>query len=165
MLPNLQLHFPTRTFDGRLEFQGSRRRAELITLGKGHSDGDCFLLLAEDKTIFMGDLGFFRCHPFMGNCDPTAWIEQLEIMEQMDIQTFIPGHGPLGTKADIALQKRYIKVLEEMVVSVVTTGGSLDDALKQSFPESLESWLSSGTTRFESNVRFLFERLAEEHRE
>ena len=103
-LPSLELRFPDQTFEGRLVLHGTRRTAELITQGKGHTASDCYLVLPVDKVAFIGDLGFFAGQPFIVYCDPQAWIAQLDGMGQWDVETFVPGHGPLGTKADIALQ-------------------------------------------------------------
>lgn len=160
MLPTLKLRFPNQTFDGKLIFHGTRRMAELLTLGRGHTSGDCFLVLPAENIAFMGDLAFFQCQPFMAYCDPEAWEAQLEEMELSDIETFVPGHGPLGTKADIALQKQYITVLEKLVVQIVNEGGTVEEALQQSLPEPFGAWLSGGMARFEANVRSSYERLS-----
>lgn len=160
MLPTLELRFPNQTFDGKLVFHGTRRAAELLTLGRGHTSSDCFLVLSAENIAFMGDLAFFQCQPFTAYCDPEAWMAQLEEMEQSDIETFVPGHGPLGTKADVALQKQYITVLEEMVAQVIREGGTVEDALQQSLPEPFDAWLSGA--RFEANVRSSHQRLSGE---
>lgn len=106
----------------------------------------------------MGDLGFFQCQPFMGSCNPELWKAQLDGMEQSDFETFVPGHGPLGTKADIALQLRYINYLEDLVARIVSEGGSVEEALRQSLPEPFDDWLLGGMARFEANVRASYER-------
>ncbi len=162
MLPTLELHFPIQTFDGELIFHGTRRVAELRTRGCGHTSSDCFLVLPAEKIAFMGDLAFFQCQPFMVYSDPEAWKAQLNEMEQSDIETFVPGHGPLGTKEDIALQCRYIAVLEEMVGRIVKEGGTVEEALQQNLPEPFDMWLSGGMARFEANVRSTYERLSSE---
>ncbi len=159
-LPSLELRFPDQTFEGRLVFHGARRMAELMTQGKGHTASDCYLLLPADKLAFIGDLGFFASQPFMVYCDPQAWIAQLDDMEQWDVETFVPGHGPLGTKADLALQKQYIQVLDELVTRVIKTGGSVEDALQQPLPAPFDAWLIGGMNRFEANVRSAYKRLS-----
>jgi cyclase len=159
-LPGLELRFPDQTFEGRLVLHGTRRTAELITQGKGHTDSDCYLALPADKVAFIGDLGFFASQPFMVYGDPQAWIAQLDGMAQWDVETFVPGHGPLGTKADLALQKQYIQVLDELVVRVIQAGGAVEDALQQPLPPPLDAWLTGGMNRFEANVRSAYKRLS-----
>lgn len=157
-LPTLELRFPNQTFDGKIVFYGTRRKAELLTQGGGHTESDCYLVLPAERLTFMGDLGFFQCQPFMGYCNPELWKAQLDGMERSDFETFIPGHGPLGTKADIALQMRYINYLEDLVARIVNEGGSVQEALRQSLPEPFDDWLIGGMARFESNVRSAYER-------
>jgi glyoxylase-like metal-dependent hydrolase (beta-lactamase superfamily II) len=160
MQPILELRFPNQTFDGKIIFHGTRRMAELLTLGGGHTASDCFLVLPAEKIVFMGDLAFFQCQPFMAYSEPKALMEQLKDMEQSDFEIFVPGHGPLGTKADITLQMRYISFLEEMVGHIVKEGGTVEEALKQSLPEPFDAWLSGGMARFEANVQFYYDRLS-----
>ena len=71
----------------------------------------------------------------------------------------MPGHGPLGTKADIALQKQYIQVLDELVARVIQAGGAVEDALQQPLPAPFDAWLMGGMNRFEANVRSAYKRL------
>jgi cyclase len=159
-LPSLKLRFPDQTFEGRFVLHGTRRTAELITRGKGHTASDCYLVLPADKVAFIGDLGFFASQPFMVYCDPQAWIEQLDGMEQWDVETFVPGHGPLGAKADLALQKQYIQGLDELVAQVIKVGGSVENALQQPLPAPFDAWLTGGMNRFEANVRSAYKRLS-----
>lgn len=160
-LPTLTLCVPNQTFDGKLVFHGTQRRAELLTYGSGHTPSDCFLVLPEERLAFAGDLAFFQSHPFMGTSDPQAWSEVLERLEQSDIDTFVPGHGPVGTKADISLVRQYITALEQLAAQVVESGGSADNAAQQPIPAPFDAW-SSGVLRFERNMRFLRQRLSDE---
>ena len=159
-LPTLEFRLPNQTFDGKLIFHGTQRRAELLTAGKGHTDSDAYLVLPEERIMFMGDLGFFQTQPFMAFCDPGAWMAQHESMQQSNIETFVPGHGPLGTKADIALQGEYITALEEMVAQVIKEGGSVEESLQRPLPAPFDSWLAGEMARFERNVRSSYERLS-----
>jgi glyoxylase-like metal-dependent hydrolase (beta-lactamase superfamily II) len=158
-LPKLEFRLPDQTFDGNLVFHGASRRAELLTQGVGHTDSDTYLVLPDEQIMFMGDLGFFASQPFMGWCDPRAWTAQVEAMQQSDIEVFVPGHGPLGGKEDLALQNQYIAWIQEMVTRVVREGGSIEDALQQPAPEPFDAWLADGMARFEANVHTLFEHL------
>ena len=159
-LPSLELRFPDQTFEGMLVFHGKRRTVELSTQGKGHTASDCYLVLPADKLAFIGDLGFFQSQPFMVDCDPQAWAAQLDEMEQWDVETFVPGHGPLGTKTDLALQKQYIQVLDDLVAQVIKMGGAVGDALQQPLPALFDAWLMGGMNRFEANVRSAYKRLS-----
>jgi hypothetical protein len=66
----------------------------------------------------------------------------------------------LGTKTDLALQKRYIQVLDELVARVIQAGGAAEDALQQPLPSPFDVWLTGGMNRFEANVRSAYKRLS-----
>jgi cyclase len=159
-LPALELHMPDQTFEGEFLFHGTQRQAKLLGQYKGHTNSDACLFLPEEKIVFMGDLGFFNTQPFLAFSDPEQWRRQLEEMEQMDYEVFVPGHGPVGTKADIALQKEYMKALDELVKQVLRRGGTVDEALLQPLPAPFDGWLTGGMNRFERNVRSAYERLS-----
>ena len=159
-LPELVLRYPDQTFEGSMVFYGTQRKVELFSTGEGHSESDISLLLPDDRIAFMGDLGFFDTQPFLPYSQPEAWIKHLEMFEQSKYETFIPGHGRMGTKEDLALQRDYINGLKDQVSAVIAAGGTRDEALKIELPAPFDGWLYGGMGRFEANVNFLFERLS-----
>jgi cyclase len=156
-LPTLDPILPHQTFDGRIVFHGVRRTVELITQGKGHTSSDCYLILPEEKIAFVGDLAFFGRQPFMVYCDPQAWAVQLEGFERSGIEIFVPGHGPVGTKADIATEREYILMLEDWVTRALGKGDPVEEVLKQPLPAPFDAWSIDGLPA-EHNVRALYER-------
>lgn len=162
MLPTLELRFPNLTFGARLVFKGTERTAELREVAPGHTASDAYLVLPEDRVIFMGDLGFFQCQPFTVYSDPQAWVAHLEEMEQSRAETFVPGHGPLGTKTVLALQRQYINLLQELVAGAIEEDLSVEEVLEESLPAPFDAWLHGGMARWEANVHSAYERLAGE---
>jgi glyoxylase-like metal-dependent hydrolase (beta-lactamase superfamily II) len=159
MLPTLELRFPNLTFGTRLVFKGTQRMAELREAAPGHTASDAYLVLPEDRIIFMGDLGFFQCQPYTVYADPQAWVVHLEEMEQSSAETFVPGHGPLGTKTDLELQRQYIMLLQELVIGAIGEGLSVQETLEKPLPAPFDAWLHGGMARWEANVHATYERL------
>jgi glyoxylase-like metal-dependent hydrolase (beta-lactamase superfamily II) len=162
VLPYLELTLPTWTFSGTLGFHGTRRRAELIEVAPAHTSHDLYLLLPEDRIAFIGDLGFFGCQPYMASCEPQAWIEQIGRLEEADAEILVPGHGRLGTKADLAVQKQYIAMLPGLVAEAIAEGLSPEDLVQRDLPPPFEDWLHGGMLRWETNIQALYERLSSE---
>lgn len=160
-LPTLELRFPNLTFDGKLRFHGTKRVAELLSVAPGHTACDAYLVLPEDRIMFMGDLGFLQSQPFMVYSDPPAWAAWLEETERSGIEVFVPGHGPLGTKDDLALQRQYMGLLEDLVGQVIREGGTVEDAVARPLPPPFDAWLHGGMARWEANVHTVFERLSQ----
>ena len=51
-------------------------------------------------------------------------------VEAMDFDTLVPGHGPLGNKADIAEHREYLQALYDQVLAAARQGQSLEDMKK-----------------------------------
>lgn len=140
-LPELELRLPSVLFDGRLIIQGSGRRVELLTLGGGHTESDGFLLIPDAKVAFLGDLLFNQAHPSLWTASPEGWITILEQIERMDLTTVVPGHGPVGTLADVSTMKRYWEELRTLADSLAKSGASADEIAKIPVPARYADWL------------------------
>jgi cyclase len=161
-LTSLDLRLPDLLFDTKLIIHGTRRRAELRTVAPGHTVCDVYLSLPQDGIIFLGDLAVFQSQPFAVFADLPAWAAFLGQMEGTGVQVFVPGHGPLGTRADLVLLRKYLRALQEMVAMVVGEGGSAEAALERHLPPPFESWIRANPARWEGNVRSLHEKLAQQ---
>ena len=160
MLPTLEPTVPNLTFNTEMTFHGSERTATLHTDGAGHTASDSYIHLQQGGVAFIADLGFFGVQPFMAYGDIPAWVSQLEKMQDWEIDVFVPGHGPVGGKADLEEQKQYMVLLEQLVGEVVDDGGTVEDALQVEMPAPYDAWLISGRGRFEANVEALYKKLA-----
>ena len=149
---------PDRTFENTLTIQGTERTVELRGMSRGHSEDDSVLLLPQDGIAFIGDIGFFDAQPQLNVCDLDQLRQQINFFNASDIQTLVPGHGPVGGKGMLAVQLQYIDVLEDQVGKVVERGGSLQEAMQITMPDPFNKWLMVGMAMFEGNVSALFKR-------
>jgi cyclase len=163
-LPTLEIRLPTQTFEERLVLHGTRRSAELLTFGGGHSQSDALLWLPEDRLAFLGDLLFVKLQPWLPGGNPEEWIDILRRVEALDIASAVPGHGPVGTLADCAALRDYIAALLEMTREALKTGLAWDE-FKQTdefklveTPAPSASW--GNHSFFRKNRKFLYLRLA-----
>ncbi len=156
-IDSTDLQLPNKSFDSRLDIYGSDAFLKIFTFGAGHTASDAILLLPEDKVAFIGDLGFFETHPYLGSSSPEKWVAILDDLAASKFRVFIPGHGSVGTKADLLALKAYILTLQAMAAAVVARGGSEDEAAAQPVPEFAADWAGFG--RFEKSMRFLYQRL------
>jgi len=150
---------PEMTFKGHVTFYGSERSVELVTYGRGHTDGDAFLYLPEERILFSGDLLFAKTHPYLPGSIPEAWRTTLDKLLALDIETIVPGHGDLAGLEDLRTERDYLEALEKLVRQVIAQGGTADDAARVAIPAEYAAW--DGARRFPDSMRFLFERLSE----
>lgn len=158
-LPELELRQPTITFDTEMAFFGVRRQARLVSYGQGHTEDDAFLYLPEDGIAFLSDLLFVGCHPYLCDGDPLSWVAYLRRIAQLGLHTFIPGHGPVGSQADLLRMIDYIETLQELVKQVVASGGEAEQAASLPIPKPFSTW--QFPRFFAANMRFLWGKLAE----
>ena len=152
-----ELHIPHNSINSKLDIFGERALVRILSLGSGHSVDDTILTLPDEKIAFIGDLGFFETHPYLGDCDPQKWVAILDELIASRIRVFVPGHGPVGTRANLLALKEYILTLRSLATDVVMRGGSEDAAANQPVPEFAANWAGFG--RFENSMRFLYRTL------
>jgi len=158
-LPHLAVCMPTITFDDRLQIHGSRYTAELIAYEGGHTGHDTVLHLPQAGIVFMSDLLFVGCHPYLGDGDPWQLLKALRELSRLQATWYVPGHGPVGTIDDVALQIEYVEHCIETAEDLVQ-GGQAAEAKTAEFqvPERYAHWWLQRF--YTTNIRFLCERLS-----
>lgn len=101
------------TVDGKLTYYYGKNIVEVLPMLPAHTYGDLVVYLPEHKVMFVGDIGFFYVAPFCQNAHPSNWIETCNKIEKMDVVTIVPGHGPLGGKAELADMRGYLVLLKQ----------------------------------------------------
>lgn len=162
-LPTFQRVLPNVTFEEKLIFHGSKRRADLLTYGGGHTQSDAFLYLPDDKLALMGDLLFVQSHPMVLAGNPREWQRIIRQVKMLDLDLVVPGHGPVGTVEDLDLLLGYLTSIEEIAQSVIESRGTLEQARALSMPAPFDRW--EGREVFSWNMEFLLEYLKSEQSE
>ncbi len=145
---------PQVTFESRLTLHGAWRVAEIAACGHGHTPGDAYLYLPEDRVLFVGDLLVVQTQPFMIDSDPARWRLALGEIKALGVDKIVPGHGPVGAVADVDVLLAYFDLLNQRVAEVVSRGGTAEDAQQVPAPPGLPVW---GEQAFSWNMRHLFE--------
>jgi glyoxylase-like metal-dependent hydrolase (beta-lactamase superfamily II) len=158
-LGELELRLPDITFTERLTLHGAMRRAEVITYGGGHTQSDAFLYLPDARVVFAGDLLSVRSHPsFYG--DARDWLRILGQIEALNFEAIAPGHGPIGTRADVARMCEYITNLLDLATRIVEAGGSREQAEQIAVPEAYRAW--AAPTVFSESMGMLYDSLTKD---
>ena len=153
-LPELTLRLPDVTFDQRLTLHGAARTAEVLSYGGGHTSSDAFLWLPAERVAFLGDLLGVRTHPSFGQADLEEWDVILEQIAALDIATFVPGHGPVGTLADVATLRQYLSEMETLVDEAIVRGETAQQVAALQPPQPYADW--DARTIFSDNLRHLY---------
>jgi glyoxylase-like metal-dependent hydrolase (beta-lactamase superfamily II) len=101
-LAEVVLDPPDRTFDGEaavVDFDAGGRRIELRHLGRGHTDNDIVVLIADADVVLAGDLLENGAPPSFEDGYPLDWPATLERMIELISGAVVPGHGDIGDQA------------------------------------------------------------------
>ena len=104
---------PTLTFTDRMTIDLGDELVELIFVASSHTEGSALVYLPRRKILFAGDILFTDFHPFMGDGNVDGWVETLNYVLFLDVNTIIPGHGPISGKKDIAEMKNYLLTFDK----------------------------------------------------
>ncbi len=118
---------PTLTFDKELSLQFGDKTVNIIHTGSAHTNTDAYIYVPELRLLITGDLLFNGFLGFSGdpNCSIRNWIKALEEMERLDVETVVPGHGPVGNKDDLTAFRGYLEKLLAAVKQEMDNGRSL----------------------------------------
>lgn len=108
----IDTRLPTRTFQGRLEVQVGGTAIELIEVGPAHTAGDAIAYVPGARTVFTGDILFINGTPIVWAGPLTNWIAACDLMLGLDIETVVPGHGPVTDKSGIVEVRDYLAFVE-----------------------------------------------------
>lgn len=108
---DITLTLPTRTFEDEMTLTLGTREIRLIQVGPCHTKGDLIVHIPESKTVFAGDILFINGTPIMWAGPVGNWIRACDIMLDMDVDAFVPGHGPITDKKGVAAVKGYWEYL------------------------------------------------------
>jgi cyclase len=153
-LPILKVRLPNITFDKELIIHGTKRDAQLITWGKGHTGSDCILNLSQDNIVFAGDLLFVKTNPYLADGYPEDWERDLRNIDRLNPQIIVPGHGPLGNDASLSALTDYIQSLKNLASQMIENGKSIDDISDKKIPSPYNTW--AYPSFFKSNLKFLY---------
>jgi glyoxylase-like metal-dependent hydrolase (beta-lactamase superfamily II) len=103
---------PDTTFEDNLSYHIGGNLVEFHFAGPAHTWGDIIAYLPQHKILFAGDLAFFHLVPYAHNGYITKWLEAVDKIMKMDVDTIIPGHGPVGGKRELAEMAEYFRVLK-----------------------------------------------------
>jgi cyclase len=122
---------PTRTFEGRLSVDVAGREVELIEVGPAHTKGDTIVHVPDAKTVFTGDILFINGTPIVWAGPLSNWVAACDRMLAMDIETVVPGHGPVTDLSGVREVREYLAFVDREATACHDAGLDAWDAAQQ----------------------------------
>jgi glyoxylase-like metal-dependent hydrolase (beta-lactamase superfamily II) len=108
----IEVRLPSRTFDGRLEVEVGGRRVDLIEVGPAHTAGDTLVYVPDAATVYTGDILFIGGTPIVWAGPLGNWVAACDLMLGMDVETVVPGHGPVTDKRGVVEVRDYLSTVD-----------------------------------------------------
>jgi len=153
---------PSRTFDGRLELDVGGRLVELIEVGPAHTSGDTLVHVPDARTVYTGDILFIGGTPIVWAGPLSNWVAACDLMLGMDIDTVVPGHGPVTDKGGVAQVRDYLAYIDTEASARFASGMDAWDAARDIALNGFGSWGEFG--RIAVNVETVYRTLDPTHR-
>lgn len=131
-LRSMTIDPPERTFADRASVRVGDRVVELAYHGRGHTDSDISILVADANVLFAGDLVENGAPPSFSQGYPIEWVDTVARLLPLGAGAVVPGHGEVGDRAFLEDQLAAFRGLAELARQVHAGSRSIDDALAAS---------------------------------
>ena len=125
---------PQQTFATTQKLQANGETLALQHFAPAHTDTDIYVHFQRANVIHLGDTFFSTMYPFI---DPSTGgtlsgmiAANEKVLALVDSETkIIPGHGPLGTKADLTKTRDMLVTVQERIQKLKSAGKSIQEAV------------------------------------
>jgi len=150
---------PTETFTGESVRQVGAKEVHLIEVGPAHTRGDVIVYVPSDRTVFTGDIVFANAHPVIWAGPVANWVRACDLILSMEIETVVPGHGPVcGLEAVTALRAYLVHLVAE-AERCLAAGLSREEAARTVALDDFAAW--GDAERIAVNMAALYRELGD----
>jgi glyoxylase-like metal-dependent hydrolase (beta-lactamase superfamily II) len=151
---DIQYTPPTDTFDGELALKVGDKPVQLIEVGPAHTRGDVLVYSPADRAVFTGDILFIEGTPVMWQGPVANWIRACRLIEDMDVEQIIPGHGPITDKNGVVAVRQYLEYVRDQARARYDAGMDAFEAARDIELSEYSAW--SDPERIAVNVDCLY---------
>lgn len=151
---------PTKTFEGELDLRVGDKPVHLVEVGPAHTRGDVLVHSPEDGVVYTGDILFIDSTPVMWQGPVANWIEACNIIDDMEAELIVPGHGPITDKHGVAQVRHYLQYVRDQARARYDAGLSAFEAARDIELSEYSAW--SDPERIAVNVDSLYREFAGE---
>ena len=136
---------PLVTFDNTVSVHLNGEEIRGVHFPSGHTDSDTVVWFTKSNVVHMGDDFFNGMFPFIdlargGSVDGYVAAVEKVLAELPADARIIPGHGPLGTRADLERYLAMLKATTAVVRQGIAAGKTADELKKDKVLAAWEKW-------------------------
>jgi glyoxylase-like metal-dependent hydrolase (beta-lactamase superfamily II) len=132
--PSPEGALPVVTFTDAVTFHWNGEEIRVYHVPPAHTDGDAIVHFVKADVVHMGDVFFNGGYPFIdtssgGRVDGVIGAAERVLAGIGEKTRVIPGHGPLGTKADLQAYRDVLKTLRDRIAKLKAEGKTRDQVV------------------------------------
>jgi glyoxylase-like metal-dependent hydrolase (beta-lactamase superfamily II) len=141
--------WPTVTFEDVLKIWRNGDSLDLVHFAPAHTDTDIYIYFHKANVLHVGDIWFNGIYPFIDEGTGGSIGGMIRASEKVlsvaDSDTkIIPGHGPLGSKADFQKYHDMLAAIREKVAALKAAGASEQEAVAKKPTADFDSMMAKG---------------------
>ncbi len=125
-----QIRKPDTVYADTMNVTLGGKTVELHYVGRNHSDNMTVMRFPDERVVFTVDFITVKRLPFrnLGDSYLPDWLDSIKRVQAMDFDIVAPGHGSLGTRADVADNLTYLDNLTAAVQAQIAAGATVEQA-------------------------------------
>jgi glyoxylase-like metal-dependent hydrolase (beta-lactamase superfamily II) len=116
---------------------------ELMAFTPAHTPADVAVWFPQSRVLIAGDTCFIGVVPLAVNGLISGWIKALDTLIALKPEVVVPGHGPIGTLADLRILREYFSTLQRLGRQAVQEKLTVQEALAFFDPGPLQGWIEA----------------------
>jgi cyclase len=145
---------PSRTFSGQMSLKVGDKDVHLIEVGPAHTVGDTLVHVPANKTVYSGDVVFLDVTPVIWAGPAENWLAAIDRILAMDVETVVPGHGPITDKRGVLPVRDYLIYVQAETRKRYDAGMSQEQAVQDIALNDYATW--AGAERIIVNVDYFY---------
>ncbi len=142
---------PATTFAASMHQNHNGDSIDLVHYDPAHTDTDIYIHFHNADVLHCGDIFFNKTYPFIdegsgGSIGGTIDAARKSLTLAGDATKIIPGHGPLGDKADLKKYADMLSAVRDKVAGLKKAGASEQEVIAKKPTSDFDSeWLHGGS--------------------
>jgi glyoxylase-like metal-dependent hydrolase (beta-lactamase superfamily II) len=139
---------PKRTYKDKLSVGSGKDQIDLYHFGRGHTNGDTFVVFTALRTMHVGDMFAWKALPFVDTANGGSVVEQPDTLAKAaavpNVDTIINGHIPVGTIADLKEYAAFTRNFVDFARTSMKAGKTVDQAAAEyKVPPTFKGYIAS----------------------
>jgi glyoxylase-like metal-dependent hydrolase (beta-lactamase superfamily II) len=152
------------TFTEAVTFHWNGDEIRVTHVAPAHTDGDSIVHFVKADVVHMGDLFFNGSYPFIdtgsgGRVDGFLAAAEQVLAATGEKTRFIPGHGPLATRADLQAYRDTLKTLRDRIAKLKGEGKSRDEVIAAKPTADHDAKWGAGFMKADTFTGFVYDSL------